>query len=113
MCAPLNTIYATTAFFRSAKEAMAAMFDWVWLPVDAKATPTLTRDLKPLIFAGAARRGGLRASAVTFSPRAVEGRYAGRKDEEEEGLDGQGMGESDNSFASDDGPIITTLEEME
>ena len=90
---------------------MAAKYDWVWLPVGALATPTLTRNLKPLIFTGAARRGGLKASGVTFGQRAVGRRGAGRsEEEEEEELDEERDGSSECSFDMGDGPIIAWKE---
>ena len=57
------------------------MFNWVWRPFGATATPTLQRNLKPLLSAGAARRGGLRASGVTVARRDDE-RGEGKEDEE-------------------------------
>ena len=59
-------------FFRSAKKAMEAMFDWHWLPVGAMATPTLRKKVKPLLQARAARRGSLQASGMTLKRRDIE-----------------------------------------
>ena len=97
MMASLNNL------FRFAKEAMGAMFDWYWCPVGAMATPTLTRNLKPILFAGAARRGGLHPSPsrVVMMRRDVE---CGAEEQEEL--------ESDEDSSVDDGPIFT-LEETE
>ena len=107
MCASWSNGHVTIDSFRSTKEAMTAMFDWVWLPVGALATPTLTRNLKPIIFMGQARRGGLQASGVTFGQRAVGRRDLEREEEEEEELHVEG--ESDNSL--DDGLFITWEEQ--
>ena len=97
MMASLNNL------FRFAKEAMGTMFDWYWRPVGAMATPTLTRNLKPNLFAGAARRGGLHPppSRVVMMRRDVE---CGAEEQEEL--------ESDEDSSVDDGPIFT-LEETE
>ena len=77
----------TLAYYRFAKKVMASMFDWVWLPAGALATPTLTKKLKAIDWdVCAARRGGKRSARGTFSQR---GGYVGREGEdakEEEGL---------------------------
>ena len=72
------------------------MFDWQWLPVGAMATPTLKKNLKPLLCAGAARRGGLRGSGEAMMRRDVE-----RAAEEQAEL------VSDDDTSDEDGPIIT------
>ena len=54
---------------------------WVWRPFGTMATPTLIKRLKPILSAGAARRGGLRASGVTVARRDDE-RGEGKEDEE-------------------------------
>ena len=77
---------------------MAAMFNcWVWRPFGTMATPTLIKRLKPILSAGAARRGGLRASG---------GEAVARRDVEmgeEEELEVGGLDDE----ASDFGPIST------
>ena len=105
----------TLAYYRFAKKVMASMFDWVWLPAGALATPTLTKKLKAIDWdVCAARRGGKRSARGTFSQR---GGYVGRegedaKEEDVEELDGEEREGSDISFASEDEQIIT-WEEME
>ena len=85
-------------FFRSTKKAMAAKFNWVWHPFGTMATPTLQRSLKPLLFAGAARRGGLQASGAAVARREVER----RESKEEEELEVGGFDDNGSDF----GPMI-------
>ena len=77
---------------------MAAKFNWVWQPFGTMATPTLQRSLKPLLSAGAARRGGLRASGAAVARREVE---RGESKEEEE-LEVGGFDDNGSDF----GPMI-------
>ena len=77
---------------------MAAKFNWVWHPFGTMATPTLQRSLKPHLSAGAARRGGLRASGAAEARREVE---RGESKEEEE-LEVGGFDDNGSDF----GPMI-------
>ena len=81
---------------------MAAKFNWVWHPFGTMATPTLQRSLKPLLFAGAARRGGLQASGMRR--RDIEREY------QQGELEWEGVERSEEDPSDDDGPSITCEE---